>query len=296
VTGTGPADGRVSVVIATRDRPRSLTRTLDRLAALRPVPPVIVVDNASRAGPPRDHPAVRHVIALDRNLGAAARPAGAYRASTPYVAFSDDDSWWAPGALPVAADALDRHPGLALVAGRTLVGAGRQPDPANAAMAGSPLPAIDHLPGRRVLGCLACATVVRRDAYLGVGGFHELMQVGGEETLLCYDLAAAGWQIRYLDRVVALHHPSPSRPPRWRRQARQRRNEALVRWMRRPLPVAVLDTWELARASTHDPVARAALAGLLRRLPAAVASRHRLPDVVERDVRLLEQSATGAAG
>ncbi|MDO0931403.1 hypothetical protein QQY66_06815 [Streptomyces sp. DG2A-72] len=33
-------------------------------------------------------------------------------ADTPYVAFSDDDSWWTPGALRQAADLLDVHPRL----------------------------------------------------------------------------------------------------------------------------------------------------------------------------------------
>lgn len=37
----------------------------------------------------------------------------------------------------------------------------------------------------------------------------------GEETLLAYDLAAAGWQLCYVADVVAHHHPSPIRadPP-----------------------------------------------------------------------------------
>jgi GT2 family glycosyltransferase len=38
---------RVTVVIATRNRPAELARTLSHLAALRPAPPTIVVDNAS---------------------------------------------------------------------------------------------------------------------------------------------------------------------------------------------------------------------------------------------------------
>jgi hypothetical protein len=37
----------------------------------------------------------------DRTLG---RTLGVRAATTPYVAFSDDDSWWEPGALQSAAD------------------------------------------------------------------------------------------------------------------------------------------------------------------------------------------------
>lgn len=286
-------DDRVSVVIATRDRPVALARTLDWLAALRPVPPVIVVDNASAAGVAwaRYHPVVQQVVRLDRNHGAAARTVGARLARTRYVAFSDDDSWWAPSALRTAADALDGHPRLGLVAAQTLVGPDQFPDPVNAAMAASPLPDSGALPGRPVLGCLACATVVRRDAFLGVGGFHPLLFIGGEEALLCCDLAAAGWEVRYLEQVVAHHHPWPARPQRWRRRALQRRNEVLVAWMRRPVPAAAAGTWRLARDSFTDRTALLALAGLLRRLPAAVAERRQLPPHVEQDVRLLEPGA-----
>src|SRR5690606_14686904 len=302
MAGSGRAAGadRVGVVTATRDRPRELVRTVARLGRLRPVPPVIVVDNASRSldrGLHR-HPAVYEVVRLSRNLGAAARTAGVELAPTRYVAFSDDDSWWAPAALAEAAYALDRHPTLGLVTGQTLVGPACHPDPVNAALAASPLPpgrGAGPLPGPSVLGCLACATVVRREAYLAVRGFSALMSVGGEEELLCYDLAAAGWARCYLAEVVAHHHPSPRRAPPWRREAVQRRNRALVGWLRRPLPVAAAQTAALVRDAATDRVARAALAGLARRLPAALAARRPLPAEVEAQVRMLERP-TGPGG
>jgi GT2 family glycosyltransferase len=288
----------VSVVIATRNRPAELGRTLDALGALRPCPPVIVVDNASDGplGPAYRHPVVTRLVPLRRNRGAAARTVGARLAGTPYVAFSDDDSWWAPGALASAADALDRHPRLALVAARTLVGPEHRSDPINTDLSASPLPSGDGVPGTAVLGCLACATVVRRAAFLGVGGFRELLLIYGEETLLCYDLAAAGWALRYLDHVVAHHHPSAERAELWRRRALARRNEALIGWMRRPLRVAAGHTWRLVRQAPDDRAARAALAGLTLRLPAALADRRPLPEALERQVRLLERAGPVPVG
>lgn len=298
--GDSVRDHRVSVVIATRNRPAELARTVGRLSALDPAPPIIVVDNASDVDLRwlDDHPGRPDVVRLPENRGAAARTIGAQRAGTRYVAFSDDDSWWAPRALSTAADTLDRYPEIGLLAARTLVGPQCRPDPLNRAMAASPLrhrprrgAAHRALPGTPVLGCLACAAVVRRSSFLGVDGFPQEFLFGGEETLLCYDLAAAGWEVRYVPEVVAHHHPSPARPERWRRQAADLRNTALIEWMRRPLPVAAAHVWQLARAAGTDRASRMALTGLVRRLPSALAHRRALPPDVEQDVRLLESTA-----
>jgi GT2 family glycosyltransferase len=290
----GAAAGKVTVVIATRDRRAELCRTLDHLAELPERPPVVVVDNNSRDGTPamvRDrHPAVR-VVSLRRNVAAAARNAGVLRAATPYVAFSDDDSWWEPGSLPAAAGVLNAHPRLGLIAASVLVGEQAQPDPINAMLAASPLPR-GTLPGPRVLGFLACGSVVRRDAFLAVGGFSPLLFIGGEEELLAYDLAAAGWAAAYLPDVVAHHHPSAVRDPA-RRRYLQARNRALVAWLRRPARAALAVTAELARSARREPAAVRALSGLLLRAPYLIAGRRPLPPDVEAGIRLLE---TGHAG
>ncbi len=57
-----------------------------------------------------------------------------------------------------------------------------------------------------MLGFLACSAVLRRRAFCEVGGFSRLLFFVGEERLLCYDLAAAGWERAYLHDVVAHHH------------------------------------------------------------------------------------------
>jgi GT2 family glycosyltransferase len=44
-------NGRVTVVIATRNRREELARTLQCLQQLTPAPPVVVVDNSSTGGP-----------------------------------------------------------------------------------------------------------------------------------------------------------------------------------------------------------------------------------------------------
>jgi glycosyltransferase involved in cell wall biosynthesis len=279
----------VSVVIATRDRRDELARTLGRLAALPERPPVIVVDNGSGDGTAeeaRRHPGVT-VIRLRRNLRAAARTVGARRASTRYVAFSDDDSWWEPGALERACALLAATPGAGVVAGRTLVGPDGAEDPLNAVLAASPLPRVG-LPGPRVLGFLGCAIVARRDAFLAAGGYRRVLGIGGEEELLALDLAARGWASVYDAGVVARHHPSPHRDSAARRAAEER-NSVLIALLRYPPRRALAAAADLAgRAARRDPVARRALAGLVARLPRALAARRPLPPPVAAMAAALE--------
>ncbi|MCF6522669.1 glycosyltransferase family 2 protein [Streptomyces sp. JJ36] len=285
---TAPAP--VGVVVATRNRAERLATALERLRDLPERPPVVVVDNASRdrtaslvAG---EHPEVR-LIRLARNRGAVARNDGVAALDTPYVAFSDDDSWWAPGALRTAAGLLDRHPRLGLVAAGVRVGEAAVPDPLDAVLAASPLPPDPTLPGPAVLGFLACAAVVRRSAFLDAGGFHPLLFFGAEETLLAYDLAARGWGVAHCPEVVAHHHPSPG--GRGDRPVLVRRNELLTAWLRRPLPLALRRTAALAADGRHDPAARRALGGALLRLPSALRRRSPLPPRVEAAARRVER-------
>jgi GT2 family glycosyltransferase len=134
------------------------------------------------------------VVGLRRNRGGAARTVGARLVDSPYVAFSDDDSWWAPGALGQAAELLDRHPRLAVLAARVLVGPDRRRDPVCDEMAHSPLGRAADLPGPSVLGFIACGAVVRRSAFLEVGGFHARLGVGRRScSRSTWPLAAGDW-------------------------------------------------------------------------------------------------------
>lgn len=283
--------GGVTVVIATRDRRDELIRTLRHLHELTPAPPVVVVDNGSTddtAYAVRTDFSDVTVLALRRNYGAPARNLGVLAARTPYVAFSDDDSWWARGALQQAAQVLDAHPRLGLVAARTLVGPTQRPDPLTQVLATSPLPRPSHSPGPSALGFLACSAVLRRSAFLEVGGFNKLLFFVGEEQLLSYDLAAAGWERTYLQDVVAHHHPSAHRPDPRRRRVAELRNGLLTAVLRRPLRVAFDSAAALARDALHDASARRALCGALVRLPAALRRRAPLPETVEQQIYLLE--------
>ncbi|HET7399678.1 MAG TPA: glycosyltransferase [Intrasporangium sp.] len=276
-----PGAGCVTVVVATRNRWPDLRESLPRHEA-----PVVLVDNGSTDGTPERvgerFPHVR-VIRLPENRGAVARNVGVDAADTAYVAFADDDSWWAPGALTRAVSLFDAHPRLAVLAGRVLVGPDQRPDPVCALMAASPLGTDPDLPGPSVLGFLACGAVVRRAAYRQAGGFDDVVFFMGEEERLALDLAALGWGLAYVPDLVAHHHPSPSRNER-EREVRVARNRLLTAVLRRPLPVVAAT---LAATARSGDVGRAGVLAALPRLVPALRARRVVPPHVEAARRLL---------
>ena len=193
----GSDGARVGVSILTYNRVDEVSRTVERMLSLPEQPQIVVVDNGSTDGTPatlgQRFPSVR-CLTLSGNPGASGRNAGVAALDTPYVALCDDDTWWEPGSLRRAANLLDSHPKLAAVAGRVLVGPDNRLDPVCREMAASPIRVDTPLPGPALLGFLACAVVVRRSAFLEVGGFEKRFFIGGEEELLTLDLLAAGWR------------------------------------------------------------------------------------------------------
>ena len=275
------------MVVATRDRCDSLLHTLERLRALPERPAVVVVDNGSSDGTAAAarsaFPEVE-VVELDRNLGPAARTVGVRRVATPYAAFSDDDSWWSPGSLSHAADVLERYPRLGLVAARVLVGVEERDDPTCEEMRRSPLASDLELPGPPVLGFIACGAVVRREAFLDVGGFHERLATGAEETLLAVDLAVKGWLLAYVEDCVAHHYPSPRRDGAARRRG-EAWNELALAWLRLPLREALRRTLAIGRSAAKDPASRSALLEALGDAPWLARERRVVPGHVEDALR-----------
>lgn len=281
---------RVTVVVMTRDRWPDLERSLPRHDV-----PVILVDNGSSDGTPdlvRERFPHVDVVELGRNHGSVARNIGVERAGTPYIAFADDDSWWAPGALVDATAVLDAHPRLAVLAGLMLVGEEEQPDPICLLMEHSPLGTEPDLPGPSVLGFLACGAVVRRDAYLEAGGFDDVIFFMGEEERLALDLVTLGWGLSYVEQVVAHHHPSTSRDS-VKRRARAARNRLLTTVLRRPWPVVLSAVAEDLREGRAGWLA---VAATVRVLPRALARRRVVPPRVEAARRLLDTQATKPVG
>jgi GT2 family glycosyltransferase len=278
----------VTVVVASRNRRTDLLASLPRHEA-----PVILVDNASTDGTVEAvramHPQVT-VLPQTRNLGAEGRTVGVARAATPFVAFADDDSWWAPGELARAVEIMRAHPRLAVLVARVLVGPEQRLDPVCAQMAASPLGTPPDLPGPMLLGFIACGAMVRREAFTAVGGFDPVVRFPGEEERLALDLAAAGWGISYVDSVTAHHHPSQARHSPAERQAAIWRSRLLTAVMRLP--------WADVLRIVRDAVATGApgWVGVRRALPdvsAALRSRRVVPQPVLDDLCRLRSAAEG---
>jgi GT2 family glycosyltransferase len=289
------SDPRVAVVVITWNRRPEVLRSLEELTRLPERPQVVLVDNGSTDGTAaavRERFPLVEVVAADRNLGAAARTLGVHHAATPYVALCDDDVWWEPGALRRAADLFDRHPRLAVLTGRVLVGPDNVEDPVCAELARSPVPAEPGMPGPPLLGFLAGASVVRRSAFLEAGGFEPRLFIGGEEELLATDLAARGWWLCYTPELVAHHHPSTRREGE-RRRWHIVRNTLWCAWLRRPLTSAVRKTLWLARAAPWDRATLRGFATAAAGLPWVLQHRRVVPERVERGLRLLDPPGMG---
>jgi N-acetylglucosaminyl-diphospho-decaprenol L-rhamnosyltransferase len=154
-------------------------------------------------------------------------------------------------------------------------------------MSEGPLPQEPDLPGRSVLGFLACGAIVRRSALLSIGGFPSRFGIGGEEEVVALDLAAAGWGLAYVDAVVAHHHPARTGCSSSRRR-REIRNELWTAWTRRRLPGALFKTARLANTALRSGQP-AALLDAVRGLPWTLRERRPVPRSVERAARSLER-------
>lgn len=276
-TDTPFAHDRITVVMITHNRCEELCRSLKHLKALPEKPGVIVVDNASTDNTVQclhaEFPDVE-LIQSDKNLGAAGRNLGVQHVWTPYVAFCDDDTWWEPGSLETAVTLLDRHPRIAALNARIIVGSDHRPDPACLAMANSPLPQISGI-GPMLTGFMAGACIMRTDVFLQAGGYWPRFFIGSEETLLSMDILDAGHHIVYAPALTVHHWPSLQRDSR-QRVLLTERNAIWTAWLRLPWRLA----WRRTRVSVSNATGLAQrcriVLSTLSGIPAVLANRRLL--------------------
>ncbi|WP_432560912.1 glycosyltransferase family 2 protein [Kineococcus sp. SYSU DK003] len=295
----GPAHERVTVVLITWQRREEALVAVRRLLELPERPRVIVLDNASTDGTaqalreahPRDSAGGRRldVVVLPENQGAVARNTGVASATTPYVAFCDDDTWWDPGSLERAADLFDADERIAVLTARILVEPGGVEDGIVTELRESPVQGAPGLPGPALGSFLAGASVVRRSAFLQVGGFSRRLWLGGEEELLAADLAAAGWELCYVE-DLQIHHQASVLRESTRRRRNGIRNTLWFTWLRRPLPAATRRTRDLLRSLPPDRTSALGVLDAVAGLPWLVRERKVLPPHAEARFAALEES------
>ncbi|MEK6346685.1 MAG: glycosyltransferase [Burkholderia sp.] len=276
-----PIAQRISIVVLTWNRADELATTLDRLLALPGNPPILLADNGSN-----DHTVALvkarfstvRVIECGANLGAAGRNLAAARVATDYVAFCDDDTWWAPGSLEHAVHVLDAWPGVGVLSARVLVGDARLPDPTCEAMRLSPLGS-EGLPGPALVGYMAGACVFRTDLFRRVGGYEPRLFIGGEEELVALDVLKQDRAIVYCEQLHVHHHPSSARDSGLRRRMLAR-NAAWIAWLRLPLGDACRATLAAIGTFVREGRGLADSTALLRGLAWALPRREVVPERV----------------
>jgi GT2 family glycosyltransferase len=238
-----PADtSRITVGIPTRDRAASLAKGLAALGVIADrVASIIVVDDASAfpvdpmtAGMPPELLDKLHIIRQREPIGnIAARNLIMRTARTDYVLLCDDDAY--------LTDARTIEDGLAIMQGDRRVAA------VGFAMAetdGTLWPrALQASPASQVCivpSYIGFAHLIRRTAFLEVGGYRALFWRHGEEKECCLRLIDAGYDIVYLPDppVVHLNDPVGRNAARYLRF--MTRNDCFGAMLNQPLPIALI--------------------------------------------------------
>lgn len=170
---------KVSIVMVTRNRCDVLARTVERCRCAAPEAEIIVVDNGSTDGTAAWLEEVQgawgvRALPMGRNLGASARNVGARQARGEFVLMLDDDSWPMPGAVEALVGAMEADRCVGAAGARVTLDAG----------------GARHETGGLAGVFIGCGVMLRREAFLALGGYDARYEYYVEE----YDLAARMWQ------------------------------------------------------------------------------------------------------
>lgn len=230
---------KLTVGIATRNRPISLRRCITSLALIDDlVTEIIVVDDTSDApvtdalhGLPRSLAGKLRVVEQKGGKGPiAARNTMMRLATNDYVLSMDDDAYviHADG-LRRALELLASNAGVAAVACAQAEADG---SPWPAAMQPSPAPYCCH-----VTAYIGFAHLVRRQVFLDLGGYQESFYFYGEEKDFCLRALNAGFHVVYMPDVLVAHVPDPSGRSQARYIRYVIRNDCLSALFNEPLPL-----------------------------------------------------------
>jgi glycosyltransferase involved in cell wall biosynthesis len=211
----------VTVVVPSRDRPEALAACLAALARqTRPAAEVVVVDDASV-----DAAAVAAVVAAagarlvraDGRGPAAARNRGANEATTPLLAFTDDDCRPEPGWLAALVTRLDA--GAEVVAGPTRNA--RPDDPLAAASQAVTNHLVDwDLADGAVAFAPTSNLALRAEVHRALPFDETFPLAAGEDRDWCARVLAAGRTIAFEPTAVVDHHQDLTLRRFWRQHQR----------------------------------------------------------------------------
>lgn len=234
----------VSAVILAFNRADDVDHTLDRLAE-EPLHEVIVVDSGDDDTSERVRARGGNVrLVKTGDIGAAARNCGAAEADGDLLLLLDDDSYPRPGTVRTLRDAFTRNQGLALAAGLVLE-VDRDGQVIHSQEVGTfdwflraghrgPVPN-DGVPTFFFPegGCM-----VRRDAFLDVGGFFAPYFFTVSEVDVATRLIGRGWDVRYFPAAEFEHRKAPGGRADERTMRLRVRNQLWYFWLRFPASVA----------------------------------------------------------
>ena len=263
---------KATVVITSKNRKEDLAVAVQS-AATQSVPvEVLVIDDGSTDGtremmaagfPAGRFPRVRYVRS-EQSLGyIAQRNRAARLATTPFIFSIDDDAEFVSSRTVEQTLAEFDHPRMGAVA-IPFIEPRKSPE------------LRQHAPGAEGIYAaseyVGTAHALRRELFLGLGGYREYLFHQGEEGEYCMRMLQAGYIVR-LGRADPLHHYESPRRPRARMHVYGARNIVLSAWYNVPtrsLPVQWAGSAVKVMASSPSP--RAAgwhLWGLLRGLGAS---------------------------
>ena len=238
----------VSVVILSYNRAHLLPTVLDRVLAL-PVDEIFVVDNGSSDGSQdiaREYHERVRLIEADHNMGAAGRNLAVEAARNELVIHLDDDSYPLPGAVEALAALFEQQPRLGVAGGLV-----RDVDVDGNTLRETELGTFDWFlranhrgdpppEGWPTFFFPECGCMVRRSAFLEVGGFYAPYFFMTSEVDVSTRMLKAGWDVRYAPAAVFEHLKDPGGRMSSPRVLRLRiRNQIWYSWLRMPTAVAV---------------------------------------------------------
>lgn len=196
----------VSVVIPTYNRPALLRRAVGSAVAQVDVRLEVIVVDDGIARPVADGELPEGVLMVRAGGGGGVAPArnlGVERARGPWIAFLDDDDWWAPDHVHRLLSAVDgRDAGFAYAATWNV-------DLSRGEAVLRPAPPPDGLVSlllrENALGTPSCV-MVRRSLYQGLGGFDEGLSVLADWDLWIRMAAAAPGAVSRIATVAYAAH------------------------------------------------------------------------------------------